>query len=598
MLERYLETLLFELRGADDFLMAIPAEAREDWEALPPGTRTRLRQSADAWLEKEVPPLNASDYISYSRAGIAAAYQKNWQARRQMLGELVLGACVTDDSRYDMKLCDVIWAICEESSWVLPQNNPLNRGREGQPLPDVRSHRVDEGAAHTAANLALAVHMLAGRLSGISDQLERRIADEIQARVVEPFLEAQEFNWICGPKAEAMTCLCGCLLGALTFVRDDRRRWACARKGMELFDALMTALPRDGSVPGGLDFWPGTAQFLTDIVMILFSASGGAVDMRRERQVRLLCHYPVFCHVAEGYFVNPGQHSMKADLNAALCYRVGAYVGDDALCDLGAFLARRTGRRVASREGEWLLHRAADLFNAEALESETGRPPFRRQGYYAQAQILVARGEEDSEKGLAVALHGGHNGDVGAHPDVGDFVLFCGGEPVLIDAGYLGDTEFHNLPTVEGAGQKLGAVYRAADASCQLEDAYALVSLNLAPAYPEDLGISGWQRSLILEREDGSLRLIEVYDLQSPKRIEFNFITPYEPGLGANYCQLGPVRMRWDNGLSAVCDTISVPEDQRPLWGENLYRIVFSADGPVSEGRQTFTFNALRTFGS
>ena len=388
MLERYLETLLFELRGADDFLMAIPAEAREEWESLPSGAQARLRQNADAWLQRDVPTLSASDYVSYSRAGVAAKYMQNWQTRRQMLSDLVLGACVTDDSRYDLKLCDVIWAICEESSWVLPQNNLMNRER--QPLPDAFVHRVDEGAARTAADLALAVHMAAGHMNAVSDQVQQRIADEIQRRIIGPFMELTEFNWICGPKAVAAACLCGCMLAALTFVREDRQRWACARKGTELLDRCLEALPRDGSLPGGLDYWAATAQPLVDLVMTLLSASGGAVDMRRERQIRLLCHYPVFCHVAEGYFINPGQHSMRPELNGALLYRIGAYIGDNALCDLGAFLERRgLGTAAAPREGEWFLHRAADLFNAAALGEEMAKPPFRRQGYYAQDRKSV-----------------------------------------------------------------------------------------------------------------------------------------------------------------------------------------------------------------
>ena len=597
MLERYLDTLLFELQGADEFIMAMPAEARTEWEALPPDQRTRLRQKADGWLQRDVPPLSASSYISFSRAGIAAEYGENWDARREMLCDLVMGTCLFPDGRYDMKLCDVIWAICEESSWVLPRNNPINRGREGMPLPDVRAHRVDIGAARTAADLALAVHMVAARLSAVSDQLIDRIEREIDERVIKPFTTLSDFNWMCGPKADALRCLVGCALAVLTFVREDRLRWVGARKCWQLFDRLLEALPHDGSLGAGLDAWAGTAEPMMDMVMTMLSASRGRVDARHEKQIQLLCHYPVFCHVAQRWFINPGQHSMKPSLDGAQMYRIGCYIGDDALCDLGAFLAHAAGGATPEK-GKWLLHRSADLFNVAPLMTEPGKPPFRRQGYYAAAQTMVARGAEDSEQGIALAVHGGANGDVGAHPDVGDFVLFCGGDPVLIDAGYLSDTEFHNLPIIDGKGQKLGASFRAEDVSCRLEDAFALISLNLAYAYPEEVGVQSWQRSLVFERDDGTLRLIEVFDLNEEKRIEFNFMTPNEPGLGQNWAQLGPVRLRWEKGLSAVCDTLSVPEGEaRALWGERLYRLVLSTDAPQREGKLTFTFNPLRTFG-
>ena len=35
MLEQYLDALLFELQGPDEFLMAMPAEARDAWDGLP-----------------------------------------------------------------------------------------------------------------------------------------------------------------------------------------------------------------------------------------------------------------------------------------------------------------------------------------------------------------------------------------------------------------------------------------------------------------------------------------------------------------------------------------------------------------------------------
>ena len=106
---------------------------------------------------------------------MAADYEANRRVRRTMLRDLVLGSCVAPDGRYDLKLADVVWAICEETSWLLPQNNPLTLGRKGLPLPDPYSHRVDAAAAETAADLALAVQMAASRLDAVSTQLYERI---------------------------------------------------------------------------------------------------------------------------------------------------------------------------------------------------------------------------------------------------------------------------------------------------------------------------------------------------------------------------------------------------------------------------------------
>ncbi|MBR3503295.1 MAG: hypothetical protein IKO07_03510 [Clostridia bacterium] len=596
MLEQYLDALLFELQGADEFLMAMPAEERAAWDGLPGDVRQKLTGRADQWLQKDVPPLSASSFISFSRAGVAADYEASRRVRRDMLRDLVLGSCVAPDGRYDMKLADVVWAICEESSWLLPQNNPLSLGRKGLPLPDPYSHRVDAAAAETAADLALAAQMVSARLDAVSPQLFERIEREIDRRVTRPFLSLNDMAWMCGPKGDALRCLAGCAMAFLTFERNDRQRWQCMRKAWTLFDRLISAMPGDGSVPGGLDDWGAVAEPAMDMVMMVLSVSRGRVDVRREKQIQLLCHFPVFCHVAKDWFVNPGRHSMRPPLDGAQLFRLGDYIGDDALCELGVFLRR--AREAQPPREQWLLHAAADLFNGPVMDREIGRAPFRRQGFFNVAQMMVARGEEDAQRGLALAAHGGNNGVIGSHPDAGDFVLFCGGEPVLVDAGFLEDTMFHNLPVIDGQGQSLGSSFGARDVTCRLEEDYAMLSMDLAAAYPPKAGARAWQRTLLFERDAGVVQLMELFELTSPRDIEFCFMTPVEPSLGQGWAQLGPVRMRWEKGLEARAEPFSVPEGpMRELWGETLYRLTLTTERPLSNGKLTFSFNPLRTFG-
>ena len=590
MLEHYQDALLFELQGADDFLMALPAEDRASWDGLSAETRASVTARANGWLEKPVPALSASSYLSFSRAGVAAEYAAARQTRRNMLRDLVLGSCVTPDGRYDLKLADVIWAICEESSWILPPNNPA--ALSGLPLPDITEPKIDAAAAETAADLAMAVQMACARLNAVSPQLVERIDHEISRRVIRPFLTLRDLNWLCGPKSDALRALTGCTLAFLTFERDDRRRWQCMRKAWTLFDQLLSRLPADGSVPGGVEEWLAATEPVMDMVMTVLSVSRGQVDARREKQIQLMCHYPVFCHMAQGWFVSPGTHSMRPALNGRAMYRLGVYAEDEALCDLGAFLCRT---QETPDPAQSLLHASADLFNRDALAAEPIRPPFRRQGYYGVCQLMVARHDEDSERGLALAVHGGHNGAVGAHPDAGDFLLFAEGQPVLIDDGFSGN---HNLPIVADMEEGLGASYRVEDAACRLEDDYAMLSMNLAPAYPAQAGLYDWQRTLIYERGTGVVQLIDMFDLQSPAPVLFCFTTPFEPTLGERFAQLGPVRMRWEAGLTADSVEFPVPEgDLRALWGEKLYRVILSAPEPLKNGKFTFTFNALRTFG-
>ncbi len=89
---------------------------------------------------------------------------------------------------------------------------------------------------------------------------------------------------------------------------------------------------------------------------------------------------------------------------------------------------------------------------------------------------MIKRG---SARGLTVAAKGGHNDESHNHNDVGEFVVYCDGKPLLIDAGvetysrktfspqryeiWTMQSAYHNLPTIDGVQQAPGAAFAARD---------------------------------------------------------------------------------------------------------------------------------------
>ena len=139
---------------------------------------------------------------------------------------------------------------------------------------------------------------------------------------------------------------------------------------------------------------------------------------------------------------------------------------------------------------------------------------------------------------------------------------------------------------------------RAEDVNCRLEEGYAMLSMNLMGVYPPEAHVSAWQRTAIYNREDGTVQLIDVFDLSAFETVRFHFITPCKPVLGERFAQLGPVRLRWEEGLTAVSEELKITGDQwTRLWGDTLYRLVLTTAEPVNGGQYTFNLNALRTFG-
>ena len=55
--------------------------------------------------------------------------------------------------------------------------------------------------------------------------------------------------------------------------------------------------------------------------------------------------------------------------------------------------------------------------------------------YLPGIQIVAMREQPRSDKGLYVAIKGGHNGESHNNNDVGNFIVYSDGMPVVIDAG-------------------------------------------------------------------------------------------------------------------------------------------------------------------
>ena len=117
------------------------------------------------------------------------------------------------------------------------------------------------------------------------------------------------------------------------------------------------------------------------------------------------------------------------------------------------------------------------------------------------------------QRGLTLAVKGGHDGENHNHLDVGSFVVATDGVPVVVDVGrptYTAVTfspdrytlwplqsSWHNVPEGAGVQQGVGARF-AARRTTRLDDG---LTLDLAPAYPVP-GLSTWERSARLRTDD------------------------------------------------------------------------------------------------
>jgi len=194
-----------------------------------------------------------------------------------------------------------------------------------------------------------------------------------------------------------------------------------------------------------------------------------------------------------------------------LIYRFGEATGDADLKAFGAHLVQSSALAV-----ENLGRGLPTILGYSAMRKAEARDPLVCDTWLPGIQVSCARVKAGSTGGFYFAAQGGHNAESHNHNDVGNFVVFLNGNPVLIDVGvetYTAKTfsshryeiwtmqsAFHNLPTINGVMQAAGRQYEARDVSFHSDDAGAEFLADIAAAYPKEAGVQTWKRSIRLDR--------------------------------------------------------------------------------------------------
>ena len=337
----------------------------------------------------------------------------------------------------------------------------------------------------------------------------------------------------------------------------------------------------------------GRPPRLLDCLELLHSATKGAIDVYDRPLVKEMGRYIYRVHIADDYFVNFADASAKVRPTGELVYRYGKRIGDDRLAAFGAYLHamdRGEGSGFLGKGGYTVGRYLPEIFNDAELRAAPAQPPLVRDAWLDGIQVMTARCTEGTTKGFFLAAKGGHNAESHNHNDVGNFIVYRDGRPILIDAGvetysrktfssqryeiWTMQSAYHNLPTIDGVMQSPGRQFAARDVRYEANDDHAQLQLDIAGAYPKQANVKSWVRTIRLNRGK-DIAITENYTLDKPaKEITLTLLTPckVERAAGrANCCWkrwMGPNLARpckyvFDGGrLKPVLETI--PDRGRP----------------------------------
>ncbi|HSW00113.1 MAG TPA: heparinase II/III family protein [Sedimentisphaerales bacterium] len=586
---------------------------RQAWENLPESVRKDLIANGEQCLGYQWPSLPATLFLEFAREGNRSRYEKVHFDRRYTLTNLLIAECVEGKGRFLDDIANGVWALCEESFWGVPAH--VGAQKAGSGLPDSSEPIVDLFAAETGESLAWTYYLLGERLDKVSPLIRKRIRLEMDRRILTPCLTRDDFGWMgfAGGRVNNWNPWCNAswLTCTLLVEPDADRRIASVAKIVRSLDHFLDAYADDGGCDEGPGYWGRAGASLFDCLELLHSATNGAINVYDRPLIQEIGRYIYRVHIADDYFVNFADASGKAHPPAELVHRYGKRIGDDRLTAFGAYLNSRIPEGFVGARNYSVGRYLAEVLHAVELKAAHAQAPLPRDVWLDGIQVMTARCRDGISDGFFVAAKGGHNAESHNHNDVGNFIVYMNGRPILIDIGvetysrktfsnqryeiWTMQSAWHNLPTIDGAMQTPGGQFAARDVRYEADDDHAQLKLDIAGAYPRQAGLKSWVRTVRLDR-GRDVVVTEQYALEKPAgRIMLSLVTPCKVSKQGNGRLLLEtvepgeprlaVRVVYDETkLKPTVETVPVEDGRlRSVWSERLTRILLIAEKPAMQ---------------
>ena len=537
-------------------------------EALPSplatgAAREWAHAGAHLAMSRDLPAMPLSQ-----RLADPAGYQRLQRGRRQAMEALM---SVEPDAARLERVTDLICMIVEESTW---SENP-----RGMPFDDDQHPRIDFQCAETLMLLAW-VHRAMGEQLG--SRVSAKIQYEARRRVFSPFLAHSDYPFMrfIGPGRKAssrpLCILSDILLACIILETDFGRRAAVTKQALRLIDQAIHV--RGQRCVPLADELAETAA-VTDLCLLLRKLTRGELDLTEVYPTPDWLDALLIPWVEGDFFVDPALGDLRPVLSGQELFRVGLASGDEALTALGATLHRSKRLPSATVTGRML-----DLSCVSMLAAQVDKPPRLKHAATARNRLMLSRLGD-----ISCALHAG-----GDRANAGSLVVFSGEKPVLVE------TPKHAcIPLIGGVAQlacpgenspeaAFGADVCPADFETQPDR--DLMSVDLTHAWPSGVGARSIQRTAMVLRRDGMLRIVDAFDLEKPTAVAFRFVTPQTPekikpdGITVTGVRLGPMELSWEGEMTCTI----APLEGRLSMGEAenapLFCLTLTPSQPVTRG--------------
>lgn len=587
---------------------------RAGWDSLTIGNKEEIIKKGESALSYQWQVIKATDYLEFERSGSRKTMETPYAANNQAIADLVLAELAEGKGRFMNQIVNGVWLYCEMTSWSLSAHI---RGaqNESTSLPSYKESIIDLSSGDMSGFFAWTYYFLKPEMDKIQPMVSQRLRQNLQTRILDTFTTRNDFWWMAtnatpttmvnnwNPWCNSNVLLCFLLL------ENDRDKLAEAvYKSMVSVDKFINYYHSDGACEEGPSYWGHAAGKLYDYLQLLNNATNSKVSVFNQPIIKNMGEYIVNAYVGNDWVVNFADASAKGKLDQGLIYRYGKAVNSQKMMSFAAQLFNEKKTGFEYNAGRDLFRSLENLSIRNELKKT--KPVFEQNVYkwYPETEVCYMR----NKNGFFVAAKGGYNAESHNHNDMGSFILYIDQTPMIIDAGvgiYTRQTfsnerysiwsmqsNYHNLPIINGVAQKDGAKFRSRSVSFIPES--LTFSLDLANAYPKDAAVKNWIRTFQLASK-GGLSMTESVSLDALKSNNLlNYLTWTEPNIDTK----GVVTILKDgvkltinynsNQLDPIVEVINIVDKNLvTVWGEKIYRLSLKAKEMKLKDKYILTFN-------
>lgn len=575
---------------------------RNEWDKLFGESKKTVIEKGEKCLDYKWQVVKATDYLEFERTGNRQIMEKPFGDNNQAIMQLLLAELAEGKGRFIDQLINGVFHTCEMTSWALSAHlitQPSHRA-----LPDSQYQLIDLTAGDLGGLLSWTYYFMHDEFDKIDPEISKRLYRELDKRIMTPYLENNNFWWLAWNYKGQMVnnwnpwCNSNALMTFMLLEDNPDRLSDAVYRSMISVDRFLNYVHSDGACEEGPSYWGHASGKALDYLVLLEYITNGKISVFDNSQIKSMGEYIAKSYVGNGWVVNFADASAKGGGDPYLIYRYGKAVDSDELKQFASMLNSKNGISFTGRD---VFRTLEALRISDELANYTEKYKSSNFTWYPETEFCYLRNDK-----AFFAAKGGYNDESHNHNDAGTFSLWVNNTPVIIDAGvgtytkqtfsserysiWTMQSNYHNLPMINGVPQKYGRKFKANDAKASKNS----FSVEIASAYPDEAAVESWVRSYKFSKN--SLTISDDFRLSESKSPNvINFMTWGDVDIQNNgivFITIDGVKakLNYDSDLFELKKESVEISDKRlsDVWGNKIYRLSFTSKANNLSGHYSF----------